>query len=348
MSPAAGREFAIFFLVMIHRKVFDKIGLLNTDYGVGGCEDIEFCIEAENVGFEVCLACDLVWNEKNQIYTSVFPVHHKGEGTVHDPLLVPEWASIFKENSLKLAKKYNIDWYNKNITATIDYKDKLRFMEAQHPEIYKEIIVDNVYNLTTEQVKNKFVIDIGANIGTYSLLAAELGAKQVYSVEPVSATFDQLYKNINIGKYKNIIPLKYAVSDVSNEFVNIAIMSDNGHNTIYKSENSKQEKVSTITLTELLDKCNDSVVLKIDCEGAEYDIIMNSTAEIMSKVDRIMLEVHGDMHPTYKGHQVLNDKLKSFGFILENFKQMYFWQYNDKGEQIDCKEPPCRIEMWKR
>ena len=38
---------------MIHRKVFDKIGLLNEEYGVGGGEDTEFCIEAEKAGFEV-------------------------------------------------------------------------------------------------------------------------------------------------------------------------------------------------------------------------------------------------------------------------------------------------------
>jgi GT2 family glycosyltransferase len=45
-SEPAGRDFAVFFCVMVHRKVFDKIGLLNTDYGVGGGEDTEFCIEA--------------------------------------------------------------------------------------------------------------------------------------------------------------------------------------------------------------------------------------------------------------------------------------------------------------
>ena len=46
-SEPAGRDFAVFFCVMVHRKVFDKIGLLNTEYGVGGGEDTEFCIEAE-------------------------------------------------------------------------------------------------------------------------------------------------------------------------------------------------------------------------------------------------------------------------------------------------------------
>jgi GT2 family glycosyltransferase len=99
ISAPAGRDFAIFFLVMIHRKVFDKIGLLNTDYGVGGGEDTEFCIEAENAGFEVCLANDLQFSNQDQIYVGNFPVYHKGEGTMHDKELVPEWDRIFRENS---------------------------------------------------------------------------------------------------------------------------------------------------------------------------------------------------------------------------------------------------------
>lgn len=110
-SEPAGKDFAIFFCVMIHRKVFNKIGLLNEEYGVGGGEDTEFCIEAERAGFEVSLCMDITWSEGSGMYTGGFPIYHKGEGTMHDPKLVPEWNDIFLTNSLKLAKKYNYDWY---------------------------------------------------------------------------------------------------------------------------------------------------------------------------------------------------------------------------------------------
>lgn len=108
-SEPAGRDFAVFFCVMVHRKVFDAIGLLNTEYGVGGGEDTEFCIEAEKAGFEVCECLRKEW-EDNQ-YTGGFPIYHKGEGTMHDPNLVQGWDNIFLRNSLKLAKKYNFEWY---------------------------------------------------------------------------------------------------------------------------------------------------------------------------------------------------------------------------------------------
>ena len=109
-SEPAGRDFAVFFCVMVHRKVFEAIGLLNEEYGVGGGEDTEFCIETEKAGFEVCEVFDKTWN--GELYTGGFPIYHKGEGTVHDTTLVKNWPDIFLRNSLKLAKKYNFDWYH--------------------------------------------------------------------------------------------------------------------------------------------------------------------------------------------------------------------------------------------
>ena len=108
-SEPAGRHFLIFFCVMIHKKVFDTIGLLNEEYGVGGGEDTEFCIEAENAGFKVLEVFEKLWDGTQ--YTGGFPIYHKGEGTMHDASLVQGWDNIFLTNSLKLAKKYNMEWY---------------------------------------------------------------------------------------------------------------------------------------------------------------------------------------------------------------------------------------------
>jgi GT2 family glycosyltransferase len=108
-SKAAGHDFAVFFCVMIDRKVFEAIGLLNEEYGVGAGEDTEFCIEAERAGFEVREVFEKFRTEG--MYTGGFPIYHVGEGTVHNPELVQNWDEIFKRNGLKLAKKYNPGYY---------------------------------------------------------------------------------------------------------------------------------------------------------------------------------------------------------------------------------------------
>lgn len=109
-SDPAAHDFAIFFCVMIDRKVFDTIGLLNEEYGKGGGEDTEFSIEAERAGFEVVQCLPKTWSDQAGMYTGIFPLYHKGEGTVHDPLLVPDWNDVFWRNSLLLSAKYNPAW----------------------------------------------------------------------------------------------------------------------------------------------------------------------------------------------------------------------------------------------
>jgi teichuronic acid biosynthesis glycosyltransferase TuaG len=144
------KDFAVFFCVMIDRKVFDTIGLLNETYGKGSGEDIEFCIFAQDAGFKV-----LEVFEKHPIdkkyFTGQFPIYHFGEGTVHDKNLVPDWDQVFLENSLKLARKYNEKWNEDKMKN--DYK--IAVITPTHNSIefvfntiscVKSQTVDNVYH----------------------------------------------------------------------------------------------------------------------------------------------------------------------------------------------------------
>ena len=155
-SEPAGRDFAIFFCVMIHRKVFDKIGLLNTEYGVGGGEDTEFCIEAEKVGFEVIECSPKAWH--GDIFVGGFPIYHKGEGTVLDTTLVPNYHDVFLRNSLKLAKKYNQDWYRWRLS---NYWERAVFLkgDAVFPRETTR------YEWAAKHVAGSKILEIGCSSG---------------------------------------------------------------------------------------------------------------------------------------------------------------------------------------
>lgn len=157
-SEPAGKDFAIFFCVMIHRKVFNKIGLLNEEYGVGGGEDTEFCIEAERAGFEVCQCMDINWSEKSSMYTGSFPIYHKGEGTMHDSNLVPEWNDIFLANSLKLAKKYNYEWYRWRLS---NYWERAVFLQGD-PVFPRET---TRYEWASENLLGTKLFELGCSSG---------------------------------------------------------------------------------------------------------------------------------------------------------------------------------------
>lgn len=108
-SSIVNRHFAAFFCVMIDRNVFDVIGLLNEEYEIGMCEDVEFCIEAENKGFDVLLCTETRSSEN--INTGNFPIYHHGNGTLNDKELVTDATGVWFQNCLRMAKKYNPSWY---------------------------------------------------------------------------------------------------------------------------------------------------------------------------------------------------------------------------------------------
>ena len=60
--------------------------------------------------------------------------------------------------------------------------------------------------------KNEVLIDVGSNVGIYSLFAGKKEIK-TYSIEPFKKNYQSLKKNIKLNRLKNIIPLNYAISN---------------------------------------------------------------------------------------------------------------------------------------
>ena len=350
-SDITQREFAVFFCVMVDRKVFETVGLLNPEFGVGGCEDIEFCLEAEMAGFKVTQCQDRAWN--GQTNTGAFPIYHRGEGTVHDSSLVGDWKSAFFQNQLKLAEKHNPEWAKNALRQANEdqIKASLAWMcenGAEAKELFDEVVVGNVYFASEETMKDREVIDIGANMGTFSVLAASLGAKKVLAIEPVSTTFDVLIKNVWKSGSEVIKPQKAVVSDKAGEMVKIGLHQKTGHNSLYNAQDEFEE-VYSVTLNSLLSMVEGSnVFLKMDCEGAEYDILLNASEDDMARITTIALEVHGDLHPKYRGIEVIEKKLESFGFTLKDRKHIGAWDLGSKGEMINYRDLGRTNELWVR
>lgn len=112
-SEITKMDFAVFFCAMIHRKLFNELGLLDERYTTGGNEDIDFSAAAQLKGYEIIQPIPLIWSDEIQLHVGAFPLYHKGEGTVHDPILVQNWEKTFRQNELKLAEKYNLEYYEK-------------------------------------------------------------------------------------------------------------------------------------------------------------------------------------------------------------------------------------------
>jgi hypothetical protein len=152
-------------------------------------------------------------------------------------------------------------------------------------------------------VTDKEVIDIGANIGDSSIYFANRGAKSVIALEPDRISYEFAVKNISINGYSNTIKLILAACGSKDKFM---------------SENELQ----FITLKTLIKKYGSCPkILKVDCEGCEYDLILNASIDDLSRFSHIQIEYHF-------GYQNLKTKLEECGFEVTCTKPSLFVPMN--------------------
>ena len=176
---------------------------------------------------------------------------------------------------------------------------------------YKEVVEKNVYKVLPEELKDRTVIDVGAHIGSFAYLASKYGAKRIICIEPNIENFTSLVaRNIHKAEYIN-----KAVYDGS---CNALIMSNEGGRSKRINSQGEGGVVETITLKDVIKDVVDNkrLVLKMDCEGAEYPILMNITAPTMKRFGVIYIEIHGELNTEerYRGISNLVDRIKYFGF----------------------------------
>ena len=230
----------------------------------------------------------------------------------------------------------------------MDSLEWLGYRSKEANELYHEVIVNNSYAITPEICKDREFIDIGANMGMFSILASTLGASKVIAIEPVSSTVEILEENIKQAGIHNIFVHKNIVSNVSGETVKIGLQDKCGHNSVY-SPSEDYEQVKTIYLKDILNLLlTDNIFLKIDCEGGEYDILLNADPEDMARITSIAIEIHGELHPTFKGFWHIHKALYSFGYKPIQQNQLKSWSVDQFGNAFNICNLPVSEEIWIR
>ena len=138
-------------------------------------------------------------------------------------------------------------------------------------------------------------VDIGANTGYFSLLAVACGAGRVLAIEPTSATYNALKKNIALNGF-HVETARVALSDrTGTAQLNVNVRGKDGLNTLGDATHPQAqiagtEVVQLSTLDEILAERGVSKVdfLKIDTEGAELQILRGAS-QLLSRHDAPMI-----------------------------------------------------------
>lgn len=139
-------------------------------------------------------------------------------------------------------------------------------------------------------VKDKFVIDIGANIGDSAIYFAISGAKKVIAIEPYPNLFSIAMRNVaENGLQGSIVLLNASYGGGSAVKIDASVMANAGSEL---KETEEGMVLSVYSLQALLDMYGiEEAVLKMDCEGCEYGIL-NESMETLTRFSKIQLEYH--------------------------------------------------------
>lgn len=169
------------------------------------------------------------------------------------------------------------------------------------------------------------VVDIGANIGHFTLIAARLvGNKgRVFAFEPEPHNFDLLVKNLELNRYSNVIPVPKAVSNRNGRARLYLDKINWGEHSLSKQcpthFNGVSVEVEIQTLDDFLKDYDGKVdFIKIDAQGAELAIIQGMTNVIKNNRDlKMVVEFwpEGLRHFGSSPEELLN-ALVSYGFKL--------------------------------
>ena len=143
---------------------------------------------------------------------------------------------------------------------------------------------------------NKNVLDVGANIGTHSVLYSNYinSSSTVYSFEPQKVVFDILCQNIELNNCKNIVPFNVGCSNVNSVFYMNACYENKDNHGAFRIDSTLNEtnglKIECSVLDEL-DIANVGYV-KIDVEGHEYEALLGMKQLLLRDRPVIMIEIH--------------------------------------------------------
>ena len=223
--------------------------------------------------------------------------------------LSPEGSILLNINGLKI--------YAEGKSAIAKFLEVNGSYEEETTKLFSEILKEGMT-----------VLDIGANIGYFSLLASrEVGENgRVFAFEPYHETFSLLQKNIEANGFNNVMPVEKAVSNQCGK-QKLFLASDPGEHSLGGDDSYDSVEVDVTTVDAFVREQNISVdLVKIDAEGAEMHVL-EGMSETISKNPHMKIITEfgtGHLERNNCSPSAFLERLFSYGFklyIIENVLQ---------------------------
>ncbi len=203
------------------------------------------------------------------------------------------------------------------------------YVNARDEPLGRSLVTQGIYEAYETQLfkssvrPGMTVVDIGANVGYYTLLAAGLVGEtgEVYAFEPEPGNYELLVRNVELNGYKNVVTQQKAVSDSAGA-VKLYIDSANFGNRSFGQSNIVHSggsvDVQTVSLDDfiLTRRAGRKIdIIKMDAQGAEGLIVEGAQRVLQQHRPKVFMEFEPDMLTNLGTDPLaLLDRLRSWGY----------------------------------
>lgn len=162
--------------------------------------------------------------------------------------------------------------------------------------------------------ENDLFVDIGANVGSYTILAsAQIGCESI-SFEPVPSTYQNLKNNISLNKIQEkVTALNIALGGQIGEIYFTSSLDTMNH--VSKDKNLNDILVKVSTLDDILKNENTPSLIKIDVEGFETEVLKGASLTLHNEgLKAIIIELNGSGEKLGFDEKVIHKTLLELNF----------------------------------
>ena len=235
---------------------------------------------------------------------------------------------IFLKNKIRRIRKIEFEYFSKKYKL---YDNKYFFIIfGKDKFISRETYVNGPHDYhlfkTSRRLLNKkikYLIDVGANIGTFSIPPIKDGLlEKCIAIEPVKNIYNILNMNILLNEVDNkISTYDYVISDKVKENVSLSLNKDNYGDNRFAVISGKKKKFKVVKLDHFVKKFNlKNLLIKIDVQGFEDKVLISAKKFILKKVPLI---IEFDQNFLKK-----KNSYKTIKLLKKNYE--YFYNIDDK------------------
>lgn len=194
-------------------------------------------------------------------------------------------------------------------------------------QVFKEIFMADVYEmdaLVGQLPAEPVIVDVGANAGYFAIqLLSKIEKATLYAYEPMPANVKTFQSTIeqNPRLQQSIRLFQMAVTGQPLDKLELYAEAEENNQVVasrfagFNQNNTQTITVPCITLTDIIQQNNLQKIdlLKLDCEGSEYDILYHTAPELIKRINRMVIEVH-DLDKAQNNVSAFNQYIQSLGY----------------------------------